>query len=163
MIDVAEDRPLPREERLGQFQRLVAEHDPGDRVTVDAIRFGERHRFTVQLTEADFGGSPVVRTRAQRTPTAGLGIEVVDLTPSLARQWEYAEAGGALISDVAPGSAASRRQIVPGLVIREVNRTPVGSAREAEAALRALRSGDVASLLLELPQGGTVIRNIRVP
>ena len=150
-------------ERLGQFQRLVAGYDPGDRVTVDVVRFGDRREFDVELTEADLGDPRVVRTSAQRAPATGLGVKLIDLTPSLARDQDFSRGGGALIADVEPGSPAARKGVLPGTVIREINRTPVSSAREAQQMLGRLTSGGVASLLLELPDGGTLIRNIRVP
>jgi serine protease Do len=150
-------------ERIGQFQRFVAGYDPGDRVTVDVVRYGERSPFTVRLTEADLG-TDVVRTEARRAPApAGLGLQMVNLTSSLARERGFDRAGGALITGVAPGSPANRRRVPAGVVIREINRVPVGSAREAEAILDGLTSGSVASLLLTWSDGGTLIRNLRVP
>ncbi|MDX1674694.1 MAG: trypsin-like peptidase domain-containing protein [Longimicrobiales bacterium] len=151
-------------ERIGQFQRLIAGYDPGDRVTVDVVRYGEPERFTVELTEADLGGDAVVRTTARR-PAASpeLGLELVDLTPSLAREREFSRPEGALITDVSPGSPASRRGVPSGVVIREINRTPISSARQARAILGRLPSGGVASLLLEDAGGTTRIRNVRIP
>lgn len=150
-------------ERLGQFQRLVAAHDPGDQVAVDVLRYGEPLRFVIRLAEADLGRETVVRTSAQRNQPAGLGIEVIDLTPTLARERRFPSAGGALISDVALGSPAARTRVLTGYVIREINREAVSSARQARQILRSLQSGDVASLLLQDPRGATMIRNVRVP
>ncbi|MFO7894011.1 MAG: trypsin-like peptidase domain-containing protein [Longimicrobiales bacterium] len=151
-------------ERIGQFQRLVAGYEPGDWVAVDVVRFGDRERFRVELTEANLGENRVVRTAARRSASPpGLGLELVNLTPSLARERGFPEAGGALIAEVVPGSAASRRGVPRGVVIREINRIPVSSVREAEEILDALGTGAVASLLLATDAGGTLIRNVRVP
>ncbi len=151
-------------ERIGQFQRFVAGYRPGDRVTVDVVRYGERKQFRVRLTEADLGTNHVVRTAARReSEPQGLGLELVNLTASLARERGFTEGGGALITQVAPGSPAGRRGVPAGVVIREINRQPVSSAMEAEAILEGLRPGAVASLLMIQSGGGTQIRNIRVP
>jgi serine protease Do len=150
-------------ERLGQFQRLVAAHRPGEVVAVDVIRYGQRQRFAVRLTEADFGAERVVRTAPERPPAPDIGLELVDLTPALARERNFSRPGGPLIAGVKPHSPAMRRDVVRGLVIREINRTPVESAAEAERLLRAVASGSVVSLLLEDGRGSTLIRNIRVP
>ncbi len=149
-------------ERLGQFQRLIAAHQPGEMVGVDVIRYGEARNFSVRLTEASMGARAVVHT-SPPPPVTGLGIEVVDLTAALARQERFRRAGGALISSVAPASAAMRKGIEPGLLIREINRESVSSADEADRMLRALPSGSIASLLLQASDGGTLIRNVRVP
>lgn len=151
-----------RVERLGQFQRLVARHAPGDEVMVDVIRFGERHRFGVRLSEADLGTSRVVRT-PERRGGVGLGIEVVDLTPTLARERSFPRPGGALIASVDPASPAQRRDVPPNALIRTISGHAVSSADEARRLLRAAGPGSVVSLLLEGPDGSTFIRNIRVP
>ncbi|MFW6205863.1 MAG: trypsin-like peptidase domain-containing protein [Gemmatimonadota bacterium] len=151
-------------ERLGQFQRLVAEYDPGDRVTVDVIRFGDPLRFDVELTEADLGERRTVRTTARRTSSYGIGIEVTDLTSTMARERQFRSgAGGALVTDVIPGSPAGRKGIPAGVVIREINRQPIASAREVRQTLESLDSGVIASLVLELPEGAILVRNVRVP
>ena len=151
-------------ERIGQFQRFVAGYEPGDVVTVDVIRYGDRERFRVRLTEADLGSSDVVRTSARReSEPQGLGLELVNLTASLARERGFDEPGGALIASVAPGSPADRRGVLRGAVIREINREPVRSVREAQAILDRLPSGAVASLLMARQDGGTLIRNVRIP
>lgn len=149
-------------ERLGQFQRLVARHDPGEEVEVEVIRFGEPHRFRVRLSEADLGNTRVVRT-PERRGGSGIGIEVVDLTPALAREYRFRRPGGALIATVEPMSPAHRRDVPSEAVIRTINQEPVESADQARRLLRAARPGSVVSLLLEWPEGETFIRNIRVP
>ncbi len=149
-------------DRLGQFQRLVASHQPGETVGVDVIRYGQKRHFSVRLAEAQLGKQAVVHTSPPATES-DLGIEVVDLTPSLARQQQFRSAGGALISAVSPAGAAMRKGVEPGLLIREINREGVSSAADAERILRALPSGSVASLVLQTSDGGTLIRNVRVP
>lgn len=150
-------------ERLGQFQRMVAARDPGETVQVDVVRYGQRLQVPVRLTEADLGNRRVVRTDPTRSGTPGLGVELVDLTPALARERRFRRPGGALVAEVSPGSAAARKNVSRGLVIREINRTPVHSAREADRLLDALPAGAVASLMLEDPRGQTLIRNVRIP
>jgi serine protease Do len=150
-------------ERPGQFQRLVATHRPGDVVEVDVVRYGQRHRFAVRLTEANLGTQRVVRTAPERPRQPDIGLELVDLTPALARERNFAQPGGAFITAVRPYSPAMRRAVARGLVIREINRTRVESAAEADRLLRSIPSGGVASLLLEDERGGTLIRNVRVP
>jgi serine protease Do len=141
-------------DRLGQFQRLVAAHDPGDVVEVDVVRFGRGLTFPVELTEADLGSSRVVRTAPASQRATGIGIQLL----------EHDRGEGALISQVVPASPADRKGIPAGLVIREINRTPITSADQARKILDGLGSGAVASLLLELPDdGGTLIRNVRIP
>ena len=64
-----------------------------------------------------------------------LGVTVQDLNQSLADSFGLKEVGGALISSVAPGSAAAEAGLKSGDVITEVNGEPV------------LRSGSLSSLI----------------
>ncbi|HEY5323331.1 MAG TPA: Do family serine endopeptidase [Caldimonas sp.] len=64
-----------------------------------------------------------------------LGVAVQDLNQSLADSFGLKEVGGALISSVAPGSAAAEAGLKSGDVITEVNGEPV------------LRSGSLSSLI----------------
>jgi serine protease Do len=150
-------------ERLGQFQRLVAAHDPGETVEVELVRYGERIRLPVTLTEADLGVAEVVRTTPERKPTPELGIELADLTRSMAREWRFRQTGGALVTAVVPGSAADRRDVPRGALLREVNRQPITSADQAKRIMASLEPGTIASLLLEFRSGETLIRNVRIP
>src|SRR5690606_38551725 len=107
-------------------------------------------------------GRPAAPRAAPRA-TAGLGLELEDLSASLARQLGFAKSGGALVARVLPGTPAARKDIGPDHRILEIDRQPVASAAEARSRIRRARTGDVLSLLLEYPDGRTYIANLRVP
>jgi serine protease Do len=151
-------------EHVGHLQRLVAAHEPGDRVTLDVVRYGEALRLRVRLMEAPSAGRPLATSAPAASPAPpGLGLELEELTAERAQRLGFARPGGALVSSVAPASAADRKSILPEHRILAVNRQAVASAAEARAALRAVKPGEVASLLLEFPDGRTYIANVRVP
>lgn len=54
-----------RVERVGQLQRLIAQHRPGDTVELEVIRYGERQRYRIELTQA-----PLPRERPRATAPA---------------------------------------------------------------------------------------------
>ncbi|HEX7120427.1 MAG TPA: trypsin-like peptidase domain-containing protein [Longimicrobiales bacterium] len=150
-------------ERVGQLQRLIAQHQPGETVEVRVIRYGEPHRFRVRLTQAEIPREPPrLGVRDRTEPPEQLGLEVAELTPALAREIGYDEPGGAVITGVLPTSPAAVLRI-GGLRIVEIDRRPIESAREAQSLLRRARSGEVVSLLLQRPDGRTRFANIRVP
>ncbi|HEY0674486.1 MAG TPA: trypsin-like peptidase domain-containing protein [Longimicrobiales bacterium] len=151
-------------ERVGQLQRLVAQHQPGDFVELRVIRYGKPHSFRVKLVEAEIPQNETAERSAPRPNGAGrLGIQVGDLTPEIAQELGFDDAGGAVITAVANYGAAHRKNIETGSRILEINREPIESAREAQNELRALRSSQVVSLTLQLPNGRVYIANVRVP
>jgi len=79
----------------------------------------------------------------------GFGISLGDITPEVANELRLpANLRGAVVENVEPFTPASNAGIKPGDVIVDINRQPVRSAAEAARALRAIKSGDAAFLLL---------------
>ena len=155
-----------RVERVGQLQRLVAQHRPGESVRISVIRYGAEKEFEIRLTEAPLAEEPVARRAARRLTVhdgTDLGMEVTDVTAAVARRFDLEGSGAALVARVEPFSPAARKGVETGDRIIEVNQQPVGSAREAGTLLRAIGSGEIVSLLLRSPSNQTRIANIRVP
>jgi serine protease Do len=149
-------------ERVGQLQRVVALHQPGDIIPVSVMRYGRAMEFRVRLVEADGSARPVVQ-RAETTPrVSGLGLELEELTPSLARQLGFGGSGGALITRVVAGGSAARRQVGENHRVVEIDGTRIASVADARRLLRATRPGQIVSLLIEYPDGRTYIANLRV-
>jgi serine protease Do len=151
-------------ERVGQLQRLVAQHEPGDHVELSVIRYGQPYAFRVKLVEADLPANGAVERNTVRPSGAGrLGIQVGELTSDIARELGFEDAGGAVVTAVADYGAAQRKNVRAGSKIIEINRKPIKTAREAQLQLRALRSKQVVSLTLEQADGSIYIANVRVP
>jgi serine protease Do len=158
VIVEVDGRPV---QRVGELQRLIALHHPGDVVPLAVIRYGERTEVRVRLMEAAGTGRPEQKEPA---PVAReLGIQVEELTAVLARQLGYAKAGGAIISRVAPASPADRKEIVVGQRIVSINGDTIDSLAKAQTVLEQIRSGQIVSMLLEEPGGRTYIANVRKP
>jgi serine protease Do len=150
-------------ERVGQLQRLIALRRPGESVALSIIRYGTPIEFRIRLAESPDAARTAPRRDVAPAGPARLGLEVEELTPLLARQLGYARAGGALITRVAPASAADRKNVIETHRILSINRSPVTDAVQARALLHAARPGEILSLLIEYPDGRTYIANIRVP
>jgi serine protease Do len=149
-------------QRVGQLQRLVANHAPGEVIRLTVVRYGERKVLDVELAEAPITTDALApEPLLEAHPT--LGLELADLDAELARQLGFVRAGGVVVADVAPASAADRKRVGIGHRIVSIDRRPVRTAREVRGALRNVRSGAVISLLLEYPDGRTYIANVRAP
>ena len=108
-----------------QLDRAVAERAPGRVVRLDVRRPSGQVRVPVRLgTEPDDWPVPPLLARARRL----LGIEVRRITPTM----------GVRTLSVDPGSAAGRAGLRPGDVIRELDRRPIRTIADFEAAVRSI-------------------------
>jgi serine protease Do len=151
-------------EQVGQLQRLIAEHKPGETVLLHVVRYGVEHDFRIKLAQAPL---PLIDHEPKHARAVEgehrIGIQVEEMTTQLARDFGFDDAGGAVIVRVNPFSSAARKGITPQSRILEINQKKIRSRRDAEAQLRNLRSGQVISLVLQDSQGNTNIANVRVP
>jgi serine protease Do/serine protease DegQ len=75
-----------------------------------------------------------------------LGIEMVDLTPELARKFGVSSLDGAVIAGVQPGSPAERAGLREGDVITALSGRPIRSAAELRARLGLTAVGEEVEL-----------------
>jgi serine protease Do len=152
-------------ERVGHLQRLVALKDPGDRIYVEVVRYGERRRIPIRLGQAPLAEPALAPTLPPPAGTAleKLGLVLTDLTTVQARQLGYARSGGVLIQDVTELSPADRKRVGVGHLLVSIDREPVASSRDVRALLRTARGGQVVSFTFATPDGRTYIANLRVP
>jgi serine protease Do len=154
--------------QVNELQREILTHHPGDEVELEVIRDGDRRRVRVQLTEAP---APAM-TRAEepaapRGTVSGagrLGLSVTQTTPALMQEYELqGETEGLLITEVQPGSAAARAQLIPGLRIVAVDGTSVSTTQELGRALEGKEPGSVTLLTLLNLAGGRITTTVRIP
>ena len=165
VIVAVDGRPV---ERVGQFQRMIATHQPGERVALDLIRYGDRQRIEVRLIEAPTTPEPgperPARNEAPPAETSTrLGIGVAVLTPELARRFELeGEATGLVVTEVANYSAAARYGISVGTRILGVDGTDVRDVAAFRRVTERKGAGDVVSLRVVFPGGEHAILNVRL-
>jgi serine protease Do len=145
---------------------LAANLRPGQRVPVELIRDGKP--LTVQLTmgtrppeDQIAGFDPDAEEGApggqeQGAPAASVGISVAALTPQIARTIGVDPATkGVVVIGVDPSSDAAAKQIARGFVIASVDRVPVTTPAEFNAAVaNAKRSRAEQVVLYVLRRGG---------
>ena len=130
---------------------------PGSTVPVKVLR--DRQEKTLNLTvdelNLDEEGSRNNPTRETTTEpdddqsSQGFGITISLLTPDVARRLRApSDTEGVLVSEVEPGSPASRQGLARGDIILQVNRKSVKSPQDASRALGQVASGGTAFLLV---------------
>ena len=138
------------------LQRLVGWTPPGEAVSLDVIRYGQRKRLSVTLTKLPDAPSrgkkltPAVQNEKEESGAYGMNIET--LTVELMKKNRLTTPEGVFVSDVESGSRAFRDGLRAGMVIREFtyrapgNRTApvrvkIGSLDEYEGVLRKIPAG----------------------
>jgi serine protease Do len=136
-----------------RLSRVVAGLLPGTTTKVEIVRDQQRLVLDVSLIERrdQVVAASLSQSQAQ-APQARtdriLGLDVQDLTPSLADTFKLQESRGVLIAKVAPNSLAQAEGLHEGDLIKEVNRVEVRSVGEFNGEVSKIRPGETVLLRL---------------
>jgi len=150
--------------RVNTLQRIIRGYKPGETVTVDAVRFGDRKTFRVRLAEAPSEDEQEVASgpgsRGEVRPIGAgrsfdkLGITAEPVPEELASQARVPSQyrRGLLVTDISLTGPA-RNALFEGrdVIVRVLNPQPardIRSVGDLETALSRLRAGDFVTLLL---------------
>jgi serine protease Do len=100
--------------------------------------------LTILLTERR--DATAVPTAPHARAEVKLGVEVQELTPSLAEKFKLRETKGVMIMRVESNSLAHAEGLREGDLIKEVNRTETATLADYSAALSRSRRGDTILL-----------------
>jgi serine protease Do len=152
VIITADGQPV---DRVSTLQRIVRNHNPGDTIDIEAMRYGQRKKFRVTLMEAPTDQQ--VATSSTRTEPSGggivhpaLGISVAPVSTELAAQARMqAPVRGVMVSDVIPGGPAEdklfRNDVITEVLYPAPART-INTPGDLQQALGRLKNGDYVSL-----------------
>jgi Do/DeqQ family serine protease len=144
------------------LRNRVAEAKPGSEATLVINRNGSDQTVTAKLDMASSDRAARGGARPDGNDSAALGVTVAPLTPELAgRAGVPKGTAGVLVEEVNPDGRAADAGIRAGDVIEEVNRQPVKSVEELQAAIR--RTPDKPLLLLVNRQGQSVFVTVPAP
>jgi serine protease Do len=136
-----------------RLSRVVAGLLPGTTTKVEIVRDQQRLVLNVSLIERrdQVVAASLSQTQAhapQARTDSILGLDVQDLTPSLADTFKLRESRGVLIVKVAPNSLAQAEGLHEGDLIKEVNRVEVRSVGEFNGEVSKIRPGETVLLRL---------------
>jgi serine protease Do len=153
-VDIKESRDLPK---------VVALAPVGKDVSVVVIRQGKEISRTVKLgrledsekqqavLEAKSPETEKVKPLAPPPAEKAFGMEFSSLSTATRQKFSIGEdvAGGVVVTNVEPDSAAAEKNIQAGEVIQEVNQLPVKDPSDVTNKIKALKdSGKKSALLL---------------
>jgi serine protease Do len=165
-------------DRVSTLQRVIRGFKPGQTVSLDVMRFGDKKTLNVKLGEppaessediasaADNGREPTAATNERSYDKLGISVQAVptDLahTAQLSDQWRH----GLLVTDVSPTGPAYRELIEGTSIIESVlypEKREIRSAKDFEDVVSKLKKGDLITLLVYdvRPPGATTTVTLR--
>jgi serine protease Do len=145
-----------------QFMEELARLRPGQRATLDIVRYGQRLQKTVTLGEFENEARPVANRPARPRSEELLGFSAVQITPQIAQQLGVtSRTTGVIVHEVEQFSPAAGI-VFPGDQLVRINGRDVNSVQEVERISEGLRSGQVVSLVVKRGDREPRIVNYRV-
>jgi len=138
----------------GELRNRVAIIPPGTKVDLTVIRDGAEQHVSATLAERP---GDETSAAAEEQATTAFGVEVAPLTPDLAARLDYGDTKGVLVRAVVSGGAAERAGLEPGQLIVSVDRKPVTSVAEFEAAVAKAKDGRILLQVRDGPHSRYVI------
>ena len=152
VIITADGQPV---DRVSTLQRIVRNHNPGETIEIEAMRYGQRKTFRVTLMEAKTD-QEVASVAAPAPASPGgmihpaLGISVAPVSAEIAAQARVSmPVRGVRVSDVVAGGPADDK-LAPNDVITDVlfpaPRRSITTPSDLQQVLGKLKNGDYVSL-----------------
>ncbi|HMG95512.1 MAG TPA: trypsin-like peptidase domain-containing protein [Gemmatimonadaceae bacterium] len=152
VIITADGQPV---DRVSTLQRIVRNHNPGESIDIEVMRYGKRKVFRVPLVEAN--SNQQVATASTRTEPSGggsvhpaLGISVAPVSTELPAQARMTTpVRGVMVSDVIPGGPAEDKLFRNDVITEVLYPAParaINTPGDLQQALGRLKNGDYVSL-----------------
>jgi serine protease Do len=152
VIITADGQPV---DRVNTLQRIVRNHNPGETIDIEVMRYGQRKNFRVTLMEAP-SDEQVASSDARPEPLTGgsvhpaLGISVAPVSTELAAQARMpAPVRGVVVTDVVQGGPADDKLVKNDVITQVLYPAParaINTPADLQQALSSLKNGDYISL-----------------
>jgi serine protease Do len=131
---------------------VVASAPIGKTVEMEIMRGNQRLNLQVKTEE--------LKEEAEEETSANeagpnLGIEVQEITPEMAKNYDLSRTSGVIIVQVENGSPADEAGLVPGDILVEIDKKPVKNLEALNSLLAGVKAGDTILLLVD--RSGTTI------
>jgi serine protease Do len=143
------------------LRNRIAMLKPGSKVDFVVWRKGKRVPVSVTLDKRE--SETEEPKEGQDKLLDDLGFAVRALTEDLAQRFGYEGDEGVIVSNVTPGSEASRRGLSVGTLIKEVDQEPVKNVKEFEAAMKKAKKKKGSALLLVKQEWVTAYVSLKFP
>ena len=162
-------------DRVSTLQRMLRTHQPGDVVSLDLVRYGEKKTVKVKLTEApsDEQKSVASSSRNNRTPDepttiakiSNLGISVDGLSARVVEARGISDKlKGVVVTAVTPGSTSENKLVENDVItaVRFPTAVPIASVADLQREVGKLKAGQYIGLVVVQtnPRDGTTASRV---
>ena len=146
-------------DRVSTLQRMLRSRQPGDVVSLDVVRYGEKKNFKVKLTEAPSDAPRSVASNAKRSseepnassPISKLGISVEGLSPKIIEARGISDKlKGVAVTSITPGST-SEGKFGPNDVITAIRfptQVQIATVADLQREISKLKAGQYVGLMV---------------
>ena len=130
------------------LQRMVTRTAVGTKVPVKVIRDGHEKDLTVTIGEQS-ETTKIAKPETGEGDYAFAGVAVQDLDQDTAKELGLkGKTQGVVVTSVQPDSGSDKAGLMPGDVIREINRQPVKSVKDFEKLSSGIKKGENVLILI---------------
>jgi len=129
------------------LQRLVTRTSVGTTVPLKVIRDGHEREMTVRIGEQP-DETKVAKVERAETDSALSGLAVEDLDLAASKELGLNGKRGVVVTRVVPDSGAEQAGLMPGDIIREINRQPIRSVKDFEKLSSNMKKGGTVLILV---------------
>ena len=171
IIIAADGKPA---DRVSKLQRIIRAHEPGETVTVDVMRYGQKKTFRVKLIEAETETAVATRERNddRGAPSGGvsydkIGVRVEAVSAEFARTNRIAESNrGVRVTEVDANGVARGKLFQNDIITAVLNpRKEIRTVDDLQGVLSRAKDGDIVSLLVfnaDAQRSSTRVVNLRI-
>ncbi len=139
IITEFDGRPI---REMHELPRIAANLPVGKKAMVKIIRNGKAEEKTVIIEKMKEGEQSPASVQGK------LGFIATELDPQAAAKMGIKQAGGVVIAQVNPGSAAEEAGLAAGDIIAQIDNTPIATMDDFNRVIESRKSGDILRFLL---------------
>ena len=132
---------------------VVASTPIGKTVAIEIVRGSQR--MNLQITTEELKEETEQEAAAADETQLDLGIEVQEINPEMAKNYNLSRNSGVIIIQVENGSAADQAGLAAGDIIVEIDKKPVKDMATLNRLLAGVKEGE--TLLFLIDRGGSTI------
>ena len=141
-----------------ELSSIIAGIAVNKRTAITLIRNGKKETLYIKIAKRPDDESLV---RKELETSNELGLMASELTPETARQLGYDEnEKGVIITNVKPDSKGGLAGILPGDLIKEINRRPVSTLSDYQKKMEKIQKGETIHLLIKRSRIGFIVIKI---